>query len=159
MIAAKEAADAAEVRCAEEERRAKEIAAKVRTVVAKARHSAGEIVIAAAAEAEATRRRSSGIGVKFGAMFNGVMNAILLRSPAAVAERVRSEEREKMRPELERISGERDYVAAELRRVEERAQALAASVSGLGQQRDAARHELNLLRQPRSASSSRFDVP
>ena len=146
MIAAKEAADVAEVRRAEEERRAKEIAVKSRTVVAKARHSAGEIVIAAAAEAEATRRRSSGIGARLGALFSGVVDVILMRSPAAVAERARAEEREKMRSKLERIFEERDYVAAELRRVEQHAQALASSVSALGEQRDEARSALNSLR-------------
>ncbi len=158
-IAAREAADAAEARRIEEERRAQQLVAKAHTVVARARHSAGEIVIAAAAEAEATRRRSSGIGARIGTMLSGVLDAVLMRSPKSVDERARADEREKMRPELERISEERDHVAGELRRVEGRAKALAASVSGLGQQRDEARTALNFFRDKFSIGPASHQTP
>jgi hypothetical protein len=158
-IAAREAADAAEARRVAAERHAEQVALKARTVVARARHSAGEIVIAAAAEAEATRRRSSGIGARIGTMLSGVLDAVLMRSPKSVEERARAEERAKLRPELERISEERDYAAAELRRVEERAKALSASVSVLGQQRDEARTALSLLRPSPELSRPGHEFP
>lgn len=163
VFAARQAADAAEARRMAEERKARQASAAAKGVVAQAQHRAGEILISAAAEAEAMRRRVGGFGGRVGAIIGGLVNAMRVHSPDAIAEQARVEERSRLSPELEKVVEERDWIHEQLRRVERRAAALEASVSSLGQQRDDARTALNELRPsvsaPLSPPSSRLPPP
>lgn len=154
LSAMRQAADAAEARRLDEERKARRAAAAAKGVVAQAQQRAGEILISAAAEAEAMRRRFGSFGGRVGAVFGGLVNSIRLHSPDAIAEQARVEERKRLFPEIEKVTDERDWMHEQLRRAERRADALQSSVSSLGQQRDDARLALNNLTSPASSSPS-----